>query len=354
MIDVLAQGGQLDVVGFSIQFTALQILLIKLVIILTVVPVGALVGGYALHKELGHLQHRLGPMYAGGFHGWAQTLADGIKFIYKEDIIPARADKVVFSLAPAVIFVPVVLLFMVIPVDSALIVQDLDVGVFYLLAIGSVGVIGVLMAGWSSSNKYALIGAVRSAAQLIAYELPIVLTAAAVAMLAGTLSIVGIVEAQDWPFILWPPGLGLALFLLFMTGAIAEMALPPFDMPVAESEIITGPFTEYTGMRFIFGLFFAEMGHIIAFSAISATLFLGGYKPIVPWGPLDVIPGIVWFMLKLVLMFFLFIWMRFTFPRLREDQLQGFAWKFLIPVSLVLILVTGAWVLYAPEALWPR
>lgn len=354
MTEVLAQGGQLDVVGLSIQFTSLQILLIKLLIILTVVPVGALVGGYALHKELGHLQHRLGPMYAGGFHGWAQTLADGIKFIYKEDIIPARADKAVFSLAPAVIFVPVVLLFMVIPVDSALIVQDLDVGIFYLMAIGSVGVIGVLMAGWSSSNKYALIGAVRSAAQLIAYELPIVLTAAAVAMLAGTLSIVGIVEAQDWPFILWPPGLGLALFLLFITGAIAEMALPPFDMPVAESEIITGPFTEYTGMRFIFGLFFAEMGHIIAFSAISATLFLGGYKPIVPWGPLDVIPGIVWFMLKLVFMFFLFIWMRFTFPRLREDQLQGFAWKFLIPVSLALILATGAWVLYAPEALWPR
>ncbi|MDQ3962763.1 MAG: NADH-quinone oxidoreductase subunit H [Actinomycetota bacterium] len=354
MTDVLAQGGQLDVVGFTIHFTTLQILLIKLVIILTVVPVGALVGGYALHKELGHLQHRLGPMYAGGFHGWAQTLADGIKFIYKEDIIPARADKAVFSLAPAVIFVPVVLLFLVIPVDSALIVEDLDVGIFYLIAIGSVGVIGVLMAGWSSSNKYALIGAVRSAAQLIAYELPIVLAAAAVAMLAGTLSIVGIVEAQNWPFILWPPGLGLALFLLFITGAIAEMALPPFDMPVAESEIITGPFTEYTGMRFIFGLFFAEMGHIIAFSAISATLFLGGYKPIVPWGPLDAIPGIVWFMLKLVFMFFMFIWIRFTFPRLREDQLQGFAWKFLIPASLMLILVTGAWVLYAPEALWPR
>ena len=355
MTEVLAQGAQLDLPGgLTITFTAWQLFLVKLVIILTVVPVGALVGGYAMHKELGHMQHRLGPMYAGAFHGWAQTLADGLKFIYKEDIIPARADKAVFSLAPAVIFVPVLLLYMVIPIDRALIIQDLDVGVFYILAIGSVGVIGVLMAGWSSSNKYALIGAVRSAAQLIAYELPIVLTAAAVAMLAGTLSVVGIVEAQDWPFILWPPGLGLVLFLIFVTGAIAEMALPPFDMPVAESEIITGPFTEYTGMRFIFGLFFAEMGHIVAFSAITATLFLGGYKPIVPWGPLDAIPGIVWFMVKTVFMFFLLIWIRFTFPRLREDQLQGFAWKFLIPVSLLLILVTGAWILYAPEALWPR
>jgi NADH-quinone oxidoreductase subunit H len=336
----------------DINLTDWQILGVKLAIILTVVPVGALVGGYALHKELAHLQHRLGPMYPGGFHGWAQTLADGIKFIYKEDIVPAAADRRVFGLAPAVIFVPVLMLFLVIPLDENLIVQDLDVGIFYLLAIGSVGVIGVLMAGWSSANKYALIGAMRAAAQLIAYELPIVLTAASVAMLAGTLSIVGIVEAQDWPFVLWPPGIGLAAFLIFLTGAMAEMTLPPFDMPVAESEIITGPFTEYSGMRFIFAFFFAEMGHIIAFSGIAATLFLGGYKPIVPWDPLDAVPGIVWFLAKFVLMFFVIIWMRFTWPRLREDQLQKFAWKFLIPASLALILAVGAWVLYAPEALW--
>jgi NADH-quinone oxidoreductase subunit H len=331
---------------FDIELTAWQILLVKLGIILVVVPVGALVGGYVLHKEMAHMQHRLGPMYAGGFHGWAQTLADGIKFIYKEDIIPARADKPVFALAPAVIFVPVLMLYLVIPIDRNLIIEDLDVGLFYLLAIGSVGTIGVLMAGWSSANKYALIGALRSAAQLIAYELPIVLAAAAVAMLAGTLSVVGIVEAQDWPFIVWPPGLGLALFIVFLAGAMAEMSLPPFDMPVAESELITGPFTEYTGMRFIFGFFFAEMGHMIAFAAIAATLFLGGYKPIVPWEPLETIPGILWFFVKTSFMVFFILWVRFTFPRLREDQLQKFAWKMLIPLSLVLILVTGAWVLY--------
>jgi NADH-quinone oxidoreductase subunit H len=205
----------------------------------------------------------------------------------------------------------------------------------------------VLMAGWSSANKYALIGALRSAAQLIAYELPIVLSAAAIAMLAGTLSVVGIVEAQDWPFLVWPPGLGLALFIVFLAGAMAEMSLPPFDMPVAESELITGPFTEYSGMRFIFGFFFAEMGHMIAFAAIGATLFLGGYKPVVPWSPLENVPGILWFFVKTSFMVFLLLWIRFTFPRLREDQLQKFAWKFLIPVSLALILVTGAWVLYA-------
>ncbi len=336
----------------SFELTPWWVLAIKLIVILTFVPVASLVGGYALHKELAHLQHRLGPMYPGGFHGWAQTLADGIKFILKEDIIPAKADAPVFKLAPLFIYVPIVLLFLVIPVGNDLIVENLDVGIFYLLAISSIPVIGTLMAAWSSANKYALIGGLRAAAQLIAYELPIVLTAAVVAMLAGSLSVVDIVEAQNWPFILWPPGIGLIAFIIFLTGAMAEMALPPFDMPIAESEIITGPFTEYTGMRFIFSFFGAEMAHLVAFAGIAATFFLGGYKPIVPIGFLEFIPGVIWFALKVVLMFFLMIWMRFTWPRLREDQLQKFAWKYLIPASLLLVLVTGAWILYAPEALW--
>ncbi|MFN2389643.1 MAG: NADH-quinone oxidoreductase subunit H [Actinomycetota bacterium] len=339
---------------FEIHLTEWQILAFKLVVVLTIVPVGSLVGGYVLHKELAHLQHRLGPMYAGGFHGWAQTLADGLKFIFKEDIVPANADKTVFKIAPALIYVPAIMLYLVIPMDRSLIVEDLDVGIFYLLAIGSIATIGVLMAGWSSANKYALIGALRAAAQLIAYELPIVLTAAVVAMLAGTLSVVGIVEAQDWPFVIWPPGIGAAAFAVFLVGAMAEQTLPPFDMPVAESEIITGPFTEYTGMRFIFSFFGAEMAHMIAFAAIAATLFLGGYRPIVPWGPLEAIPGILWFMGKTSFMVFLMIWIRFTFPRLREDQLQRFAWKILIPVSLGLVLAAGAWVLYAPDTVWAR
>jgi len=330
----------------DITLTAWQVLLVKLVIILVVVPVGALVGGYAEHKVMAHLQHRLGPMYPGGFHGWATTLADGIKFLYKEDIIPAAADRRVFSLAPAAIFVPILMIYLVIPIDRNLIVEDLDVGIFYLLAVSSVSTIGVLMAGWSSANKYALIGALRSAAQLIAYELPIVLAAAAIAMLTGSLSLVDIVEAQDWPFVVWPPGIGLLAFLIFVVGAVAEMTRVPFDMPVAESEIITGPFTEYTGMRYIFSHMFAEMGHMVAFGGIAATLFLGGYRPIVPWGPLEYIPGLIWFFLKAAFMIFLFLWIRPTFPRVREDQLQKFAWKFLIPLALLLILVTGAWVIY--------
>jgi NADH-quinone oxidoreductase subunit H len=330
----------------ELNLTDWQILIIKVLIILTVVPIGAIVGGYAEHKVMAHLQHRLGPMYPGGFHGWATTLADGIKFLYKEDIVPAAADKRVFSLAPAAIMVPIIMTYLVIPIDRNLIVEDLDVGVFYLLAIGSVSTIGVLMAGWSSANKYALIGALRSAAQLIAYELPIVLGAAAVAMLAGSLSLIDIVEAQDWPFALWPIGIGQVAFLLFTMGAVAEMTRVPFDMPIAESEIITGPFTEYSGMRYIFSHMFAEMGHMIAFGGIGATLFLGGYKPIVPLEFLEVIPGIVWFSVKTVFMIFLFLWIRPTFPRVREDQLQKFAWKLLIPVGLGLILATGAWILY--------
>lgn len=331
---------------FDITLATWQIFLIKVLVILTVVPLGALVGGYAEHKVMAHLQHRLGPMYPGGWHGWATTLADGIKFLLKEDIIPAAADRKVFSFAPAAIMVPIIMIYLVIPIDRNLVIEDLDVGLFYLLAIGSLSTIGLLMAGWSSANKYALIGALRSAAQLIAYELPIVLAAAAVAMLAGSLSLIDIVEAQNVPFAIWPPGIGFVAFLLFTIGAVAEMTRVPFDMPVAESEIITGPFTEYSGMRYIFSHMFAEMGHMVAFGGIATTLFLGGYKPIVPLRILEYIPGVFWFFGKTMFMIFLFLWIRPTFPRVREDQLQKFAWKFLIPVGLVLVLSTGAWVLY--------
>nr|MBA3629655.1 NADH-quinone oxidoreductase subunit H [Actinomycetota bacterium] len=255
---------------FDITLATWQILVIKVLVILTVVPVGALVGGYAEHKVMAHLQHRLGPMYPGGWHGWATTLADGIKFLLKEDIIPAAADRKVFSFAPAAIMVPIIMIYLVIPIDRNLVIEDLDVGLFYLLAIGSLSTIGLLMAGWSSANKYALIGALRSAAQLIAYELPIVFAAAVVAMLAGSLSLIDIVEAQNFPFAVWPPGIGLVAFLLFTVGAVAEMTRVPFDMPVAESEIITGPFTEYSGMRYIFSHMFAEMGHMVAFGGIAA------------------------------------------------------------------------------------
>ncbi len=208
--------------------------------------------------------------------------------------------------------------------------ENLDVGIFFVLAMSSVSVIGIMMAGWSSANKFSLIGALRAAAQLIAYELPLVIAAAAVVMQAGTLSMVGIAEAQQnlWFIIPQLPG-----FLIFMMAAFAELQRPPFDMPIADSEIIFGAYTEYTGLKFAFFLL-AEYGGIVAFSGIAAVLYLGGYQPL-PGIP---IPGVLMMMGKIGALAFLFIWLRATYPRLREDQLQRFSWLVLIPLSLALIM----------------
>lgn len=319
------------------------ILGLKLSVLLILLP-ATLVLGWVELKLGAHMQHRLGPMYPGGFHGWAQTLADGIKFVLKENVVPTAADKPVFSMVPYITMLGAAMTFIVIPIGPKLIIEDLDVGLFYALAVSSIGVIGMLMAGWSSANKYSLMGALRAAAQLIAYELPLVLTAAATAMLAGSLSLVDIVEAQGpasanglWiPFIVYQP-LG---FFIFLAAATAELVRPPFDMPVAEAELITGAFTEYTGIRFAFGLFAAEYIAFIGLAAIGATMFMGGYLPPLP--QLDFIPGIVWFLAKMSTLLFILIWIRWTYPRLREDQLQRFAWKVLIPLSLFNIFLTGA------------
>jgi NADH-quinone oxidoreductase subunit H len=290
--------------------------------------------GYAEHKVLAHMQHRLGPMEAGRFHGWAQLIADGVKFVQKEDVIPRAADRWVFSLAPAVVLVPVILSFVVIPFGPTIWAENLDVGIFFLMAIGAVQVIGILMAGWASANKFSLIGAIRGAAQLIAYELPLILAAVAVAMLAGTLSLVGIVEAQRayWFALFQPVG-----FLIFVVASLAELSRTPFDMPIADSEIIFGAFTEYTGLKFAFFLL-AEYAGIVLLSAVAAVLFLGGY--LAPPG-LGFIPDPLWMAAKIGAVSFLIIWLRATYPRLREDQLQRFSWIVLIPLSLVNILVTA-------------
>jgi NADH-quinone oxidoreductase subunit H len=307
------------------------VLLLKTVAVMAfflVVPLGI---GYIEHKGLAHMQARLGPMEAGRFHGWAQLVADGVKFIQKEDVIPAAADRNVFSLAPAVAMIPYIAILVVLPLSDSVFAENLDIGIFFVLAMSSISVIGVLMAGWASANKFSLIGALRAAAQLIAYELPLVIAAAAVVMQAGTLSLVGIVEAQRnlW-FIVGPQVLG---FVIFMVAAFAELQRPPFDMPIADSEIIFGAYTEYTGLKFAFFLL-AEYGGIVAFSGIAATLYLGGYLPL-PGIP---IPGPLMMLGKLGALAFLFIWLRATYPRLREDQLQRFSWLGLIPLSLLLIM----------------
>jgi NADH-quinone oxidoreductase subunit H len=310
------------------------ILLFKVVLVMGFFLVAPLAVGYAEHKVLAHMQHRLGPMEAGRFHGWAQLIADGVKFVQKEDVIPRAADRWVFSLAPAVVLVPTILVIVVIPFGETIYAENLDVGIFFVMAISAVSVIGVLMAGWASANKSSLIGAVRAAAQLIAYELPLILTAVGVAMLAGTLSLVGIVEAQrDYWFVLVQP-LG---FLIFVMASLAELVRTPFDMPIADSEIIFGAYTEYTGLKFAFFLL-AEYGGIVVLSAVASVLFLGGY--LAP-PALSFIPDPLWMAAKIGAISFVIIWLRATYPRLREDQLQRFSWIVLIPLSLLNILITG-------------
>ena len=316
---------------FDDLFTSFWLVLaVKVIIVVGFFLVAPLGIGYMEHKVLAHMQHRLGPMYAGRFHGWAQLIADGVKFVQKEDVIPAAADRWVFSLAPAVALIPYILLFVVVPFDDRIWVLNLDVGIFFAMAITSVSVIGVMMAGWSSANKFSLIGALRAAAQLIAYELPLFLAAVAVVMQAETLSLIGISEAQHdyWYIFTQPIG-----FLIFMIASLAELTRPPFDMPIADSEIIFGAYTEYTGLKFAFFLL-AEYGGIVALSALASVLYLGAYQ-----GP--ILPPPIWMAGKIGALSFFVIWLRATYPRLREDQLQRMAWVALIPLSLVNIMATA-------------
>jgi NADH-quinone oxidoreductase subunit H len=329
---VIAQAGESFVNQWFSEYWL--VLVTKAAIVLVFFLVAPLGVGYAEHKVLAHMQARLGPMYAGRFHGWAQLMADGVKFVQKEDVIPEAADPWVFSLAPAVALIPYIALFVVIPFSDQIFILNLDVGIFYVLAITSVTVIGVLMAGWASANKFSLIGALRAAAQLIAYELPLVLGAAAVVMQAGTLSMLGIVEAQQnyWFVISQPIG-----FFIFVFASLAELTRPPFDMPVADSEIIFGAYTEYTGLKFAFFLL-AEYGGIVALSAVASVLYLGGYLAL-PY--LEFIPEPLWMLGKIFALSFVIIWLRATYPRLREDQLQRASWLGLIPLALVQIVVVG-------------
>ncbi|MEA2718133.1 MAG: NADH-quinone oxidoreductase subunit [Actinomycetota bacterium] len=334
------------VLGLELSFW--QSTLLKTVVVLSVIPAAAIILGYVfLLKMMAHMQSRLGPMEPGGFHGWFQLIGDGIKFIQKEDIIPAEADRRVFAIAPVIVLVSTFLLYVVLPAGPDLVVQDLDVGIFYALAVSSLSVIGVLMAGWASANKYSLLGSLRAAGQLIAYELPLVLAVVGVVIQAGTMSLQGIVHAQadgdifgigliGNPFIL-TQALG---FVIFLTAAQAELTQTPFDMPVAESELVAGFMTEYSGFRFLF-FFMAEFGTAFALSAIAATLYLGGWAVPFVHGDLANLLGPFVLGAKIMAVAFLIFWVRFTFPRFREDQLQAFAWKILIPLSLLNIVATG-------------
>jgi NADH-quinone oxidoreductase subunit H len=291
--------------------------------------------GQTEHKVMAHMQGRVGPMYAGGFHGWAQLVADGVKFAQKEDVVPAGADRTVYRLAPGVALVPYLVALAAIPLAPGIVGVDLEIGLFYVLAAMGVAVLGTVMGGWASANKYSLIGSLRSSAQLMAYELPLVLAAASVAMAAGTLRLTGIVEAwQPW-WLAWQ----VVGALVFFTAGLAELSRPPFDMPVADSEIILGPYTEYGGLRFALFLL-AEYAGILLLCALTTVLFLGGWR-----GPFDEVLGPVWTLAKTFALAFVVIWLRVAMPRLREDQLQRLAWQVLVPAALLQLAITGVVVL---------
>jgi NADH-quinone oxidoreductase subunit H len=291
-----------------------------------------LIVGQLEHKAMAHMQGRLGPMYAGGFHGWAQLVADGVKFVQKEEVVPSAADKPVFRLAPAVGLLPYLLVYLVLPIGPGLVAQRLDIGLFLVLAIVGVGVVGMLMASWASANKYSLLGGLRGAAQLLGYELPFVLSAASVAMAAGTLSLSGIVEAWRPWWLIWQAPAAVVFFV----AGLAEIRRPPFDMPIADSELVFGYLTEYTGLRFALFLL-AEYAGIVVISALTTVMFLGGWK-----GPFaDEQLGWLWTLVKVFAVSFVVIWVRVAYPRLREDQLQRLCWLVLVPVALGQLVLTA-------------
>jgi NADH-quinone oxidoreductase subunit H len=308
-------------------------------LVAVLLPTGALVYLF-LFKMMSFMQSRLGPMETGPY-GQLQLLAEFGKFLQKEDIFPSKADRFVFAAAPFVVLVSTFMLVLVLPGGPDTHFVDLNTGIYFAMAVSSVSVIGILMAGWGSNSKYSLLGGIRAAGQLIAYELPLVLSVVGVVIMAGTLNMKGIVAAQA-DFGVWfviPQIIG---FFIFMVAVQAELTQPPFDMPVAESELVTGYLTEYSGMRFLL-FFIGEFATAAVFSAIGATLFLGGWTvPFVDANAeiMDYIGPLV-LAAKMVFIAFLIFWFRITYPRFREDQLQRLAWKFLIPLSLFNIVVTA-------------
>ena len=304
-------------------------MIIGLVGVLVFVVFNALILTWAERKVAGHMQRRIGPKEVGPY-GLIQPIADAIKLLGKEILTPREVDRPLYYLAPILIFIPVLVSFVVIPFDAALLVKDINVGILVILAFSSLSVFSILMAGWGSNNKYALIGAIRSIAQNIAYEIPLLLALLPVIMIAGSFSLKAIVEAQKglW-FVVYQP----LAFCIYFISAVAETNRTPFDLPEAESELVAGYHTEYSGMRFAL-FFLAEYTNIFIVSAIAVTFFLGGYQ-----GPF--LPGIVWFLLKSYLLVFVIMWLRWTYPRVRFDQLLNISWKALIPLAFINLLITG-------------
>jgi NADH-quinone oxidoreductase subunit H len=293
---------------------------------------------YIERRGMGRMQSRLGPNRTGPF-GLLQPVADAVKVLLKESLVPATADKPIHWLAPVIAFFPVLLIFAVVPFQYGAVLADLNIGILYVVAISSVTTVGVFMAGWGSSNKYSLLGAMRNVAAVVSYEIPLALSVVGVVLIAGSMSLDQIVVEQEIPFILLQP-LG---FLIFFTAGCAEINRSPFDLMEADSELVAGFHTEYSGMKFAM-FYLVEYAEAIALAAIVSTLFLGGWR-----GPL--LPPWLWFIGKTLIVFFVMVWTRTTLPRVRIDQLMALAWKFLFPLALLNLFITAVQVLAWPDGL---
>ena len=291
---------------------------------------------YIERRGMGRMQSRLGPNRTGPF-GLLQPVADALKVLLKENIVPAAADKVIHWIAPLVAFIPVLMIFVVIPFQDGAVLADLNIGILFIVAVSSVSTVGIFMAGWSSSNKYSLLGAMRNVAAVVSYEIPLALALVATVMAAGTMSMNGIVLSQNIPNILTQP-LG---FLVFFIAGSAEINRSPFDLMEADSEIVAGFHTEYSGMKFAM-FYLVEYAEAIAISAIITTIFLGGWR-----GP--ILPDWLWYVVKIVIVFFVMVWVRTTMPRVRIDQLMSLAWKFLFPLAIINLFITAIEVLGWPN-----
>ena len=320
--------------------------IIKAIIILVLLLTGFAYQTWLERKVVSKMQYRIGPNRAGPF-GLLLPLADGIKLIFKEELIPAMADKVIFVAAPVVSMIVALLVFAVIPIGPSIIVfgrevtlqlADINVGLMYVLAVSSLGIYGIVLGGWASNNKYALLGGLRSSAQLISYELVLGLALMGSVMLTGTLSLNQIVNAQAYDFWNWLVFLQPLGFLLYVIAAIAEVNRAPFDLPEAEQELTAGYHTEYSGMKFAL-FFMAEYINMINVSAIAVTMFLGGWRP--PFGFIPEWTGPIWFFLKVLAFILVFIWLRATLPRLRYDQLMNFGWRPMLPLAIANVVVTA-------------
>ncbi|MBE3589648.1 MAG: NADH-quinone oxidoreductase subunit NuoH [Firmicutes bacterium] len=303
---------------------------VKTIVVIAFVSLNAAVLIWLERKVSGHMQNRVGPLRVGGPAGILQSVADIIKLLAKEDFVPQRGDRWIWWLAPSVAFAPAFLVFWVLPFGPHLVVEDFNVGLIFITAVTSFTLLSIFMAGWGSNDKYSLIGAMRAGAQLFSYEIPMAMALVAVALATGTLNLTAIVEKQRHMWLIVPQ---ILAFLVFYISSVAELNRTPFDLAEAESELVAGYHTEYSGIRWSM-FFFAEYTNLLTSSALAAILFLGGWHG--PW-----LPGWAWLLIKTYLLVFVGMWIRWTLPRVRIDQLMDLGWKFLLPVSLVNIAATG-------------